>query len=157
MLPHNKIPICVLLNIVVKKIIFELEYYITRSKIILNNRKSYKKRDNVVKTHLYGKYFLRRNKEMDDDKKSKSMLLKLMWLDFIFGVIGIIIARNITPSNVSDLILSRTGGNVYTVDVNYYTYFLIKPPLLIYSIHRIYTGLKKLIIYSPNFAKKSDK
>lgn len=43
---------------------------------------------------------------MDDDKKSKSMLLKLMWLDFIFGAMGIIIARLITPSNVSDLILS---------------------------------------------------
>lgn len=94
---------------------------------------------------------------MDDDKKSKSTLLKLMWLDFIFGVIGIIIARLITPNNISDLILSRTGGNSFTVDVNYYTYFLIKPPLLIYSIHRIYTGLKKLVIYSPNLGKKSDK
>ncbi|MDU5534883.1 MAG: hypothetical protein E6074_02350 [Anaerococcus sp.] len=94
---------------------------------------------------------------MDDDKKSKSTLLKLMCLDFIFGLIGIIIARNITSNNISDLILSRTGGNVFTKDVNYYTYFLIKPPLLIYSIHRIYTGLKKLVIYSPNFAKKSDK
>ena len=94
---------------------------------------------------------------MDDDKKSKSMLLKLMWLDFIFGVIGIIIARNITPSNVSDLILSRTGGSTYVKDITYATYFLIKPPLLIYSIHRIYTGLKKLIIYSPNLAKKSGK
>ena len=58
---------------------------------------------------------------MNDDKKSKSMLLKLMWLDFIFGVIGIIIARNITPNNISDLILSRTGGNNFTVDINYYT------------------------------------
>lgn len=94
---------------------------------------------------------------MDDDKKSKSTLLKLMWLDFIFGAIGIIIARLITTNNISDLILSRTGGNSFTVDVNYYTYFLIKPPLLIYSIHRIYTGLKKLVIYSPNFGKKSDK
>lgn len=94
---------------------------------------------------------------MDDDKKSKSMLLKLMWLDFIFGLIGIIIARNITTSNVSDLILSRTGGSTYVKDISYSTYFLIKPPLLIYSIHRIYTGFKKLIIYSPNLAKKSGK
>ncbi len=94
---------------------------------------------------------------MNDDKKSKSMLLKLMWLDFIFGVIGIIIARLITSNNISGLILSRTGGNSFTVDVNYYTYFLIKPPLLIYSVHRIYTGFKKLIIYSPNLTKKSGK
>lgn len=93
---------------------------------------------------------------MNDDKKGKSMLLKLMWLDFIFGVIGIIIARLITSNNISDLILSRTGGNSFTVDVNYYTYFLIKPPLLIYSVHRIYTGFKKLIIYSPNLHNKSD-
>lgn len=85
------------------------------------------------------------------------MLLKLMWLDFIVGAIGIIIARLITSNNISDLILSRTGGNSFTVDVNYYTYFLIKPPLLIYSVHRIYTGFKKLIIYSPNLAKKSGK
>lgn len=94
---------------------------------------------------------------MDDDKKSKSMLLKLMWLDFIFGLIGIIIARNITTSNVSDLILSRTGGSTYVKDISYSTYFLIKPPLLIYSIHRIYTGFKKLIIYGPNLTKKSGK
>ena len=94
---------------------------------------------------------------MNDDKKSKSMLLKLMWLDFIFGVMGIIIARLITPSNVSDLILSRTGGSTYVKDISYSTYFLIKPPLLIYSVHRIYTGFKKLIIYSPNLAKKSGK
>ena len=93
---------------------------------------------------------------MDDDKKSKSMLLKLMWLDFIFGLIGIIIARNITTSNVSDLILSRTGESTYVKDISYSTYFLIKPPLLIYSIHRIYTGFKKLIIYSPNLHNKSD-
>ena len=94
---------------------------------------------------------------MNDDKKSKSMLLKLMWLDFIFGAMGIIIARLITPSNVSDLILSRTGGSTYVKDITYSTYFLIKPPLFIYSVHRIYTGLKKLIIYSPNLAKKSGK
>ena len=94
---------------------------------------------------------------MDDDKKSKSMLLKLMWLDFIFGLIGIIIARNITTSNVSDLILSRTGGSTYVKDISYSTYFLIKPPLLIYSVHRIYTGFKKLIIYGPNLTKKSGK
>ena len=94
---------------------------------------------------------------MNDDKKSKPMLLKLMCLDFIFGLIGIIIARLITPSNVSDLILSRTGGSTYVKDITYSTYFLIKPPLLIYSVHRIYTGFKKLIIYSPNLAKKSGK
>ena len=94
---------------------------------------------------------------MDDDKKSKSMLLKLMWLDFIFGAIGIIIARLITPSNVIDLILSRTGESTFVKDITYSTYFLIKPPLLIYSFHRIYTGFKKLVIYSPNLGKKSDK
>lgn len=94
---------------------------------------------------------------MNNDKKSKSTLLKLIWLDFIFGVIGIIIARLITPSNVSDLILSRTGGSTYVKDITYSTYFLIKPPLLIYSFHRIYTGFKKLVIYSPNLGKKSDK
>ena len=93
---------------------------------------------------------------MNDDKKSRSMLLKLMWLDFIFGVIGVIIARLITPSNVSDLILSRTGGSTYVKDITYSTYFLIKPPLFIYSVHRIYTGFKKLIIYSPNLHNKSD-
>jgi len=93
---------------------------------------------------------------MNDDKKSKSMLLKLMCLDFIFGLIGIIIARNITTSNVSDLILSRTGESTYVKDISYSTYFLIKPPLLIYSVHRIYTGFKKLIIYSPNLHNKSD-
>lgn len=94
---------------------------------------------------------------MDDDKKSKSLLLKLMWLDFIFGAIGIIIARLITPSNVIDLILSRTGESTFVKDITYSTYFLIKPPLLIYSFHRIYTGLKKLVIYSPNLGNKSDK
>ncbi|WP_306490011.1 hypothetical protein [Anaerococcus octavius] len=93
---------------------------------------------------------------MNDDKKSKPMLLKLMCLDFIFGLIGIIIARNITTSNVSDLILSRTGESTYVKDISYSTYFLIKPPLLIYSVHRIYTGFKKLIIYSPNLHNKSD-
>ncbi|MFO3715770.1 MULTISPECIES: hypothetical protein [Anaerococcus] len=94
---------------------------------------------------------------MDDDKKSKSMLLKLMWLDFIFGAIGLIIAHQITESNVIDLILSRTGESTFVKDINYSTYFLIKPPLLIYSFHRIYTGFKKLVIYSPNLGKKSDK
>ncbi|MDU5229968.1 MAG: hypothetical protein E6175_06280 [Anaerococcus sp.] len=93
---------------------------------------------------------------MDDDKKSKSMLLKLMWLDFIFGAIGLIIAHQITESNVIDLILSRTGESTFVKDINYSTYFLIKPPLLIYSVHRIYTGFKKLIIYSPNLHNKSD-
>lgn len=93
---------------------------------------------------------------MDDDKKSKSMLLKLMWLDFIFGAIGLIIAHQITESNVIDLILSRTGESTFVKDINYSTYFLIKPPLLIYSFHRIYTGFKKLIIYSPNLHNKSD-
>ena len=93
---------------------------------------------------------------MDDDKKSKSMLLKLMWLDFIFGAIGLIIAHQITNSNISHFILSRTGGSTFNVDIDYYMYFLIKPPLFIYSVHRIYTGLKKLIIYSPNLHNKSN-
>lgn len=82
---------------------------------------------------------------------------KLMHLDFVFGVSGLLIAFFfINSSYISDIIMKVNNVSYFSLDGDFYSILAIRPLLIIYSIHRIYSGFKNMLMDNSKTERKEN-